>query len=534
MNFDLYLIGLPVVASMIGYSTNWIAIRMLFRPLEKKRLFGYRIPFTPGLIPKRKSEIAENIGQAVGEHLLTPEALKTRLEAPGVKDRLEGALEEWIVSFLESDYGSLREVLPDRAESNFEELSRGLIKKIKAWFQGFIAGDGLESLLRELIDTGLEELSEKKLGELAERWSYEEIYLKLEEILSGVAESEEIRTRVEEYWLGQLEGLRETEGKIGDYLGEDLKELVLSQVEKILPVLLRKGAEFLNRPKFRDRLKRLLVELLDEKLEGEFRDDSVWDQIKLGFLETVVLSQEEMKDKVEEMIDEGVPKLIELLEEEEFRKELTSSAVESLKKLMEKEVSELGWSETTTKRAASTLTKLSIGVIENEYVQSFVLESFITMLKSSEERKLGDIVELDREEEKEALARAITGYAMESLRSERVKKKLGRLLEEKFHELSEREIGKPSRWLEPEIIKPFAGVMVEELTGVVARQGADILSALDVKELVKGEVEGFSTVRVERLVLDVTGDQFRAITWFGAVIGFLVGVLQVVVVILGG
>ena len=59
-----------IVGSAIGYLTNWLAIRMLFRPLEEKRIFGFKIPFTPGLIPKERRRIASNIGEAVGKHLL--------------------------------------------------------------------------------------------------------------------------------------------------------------------------------------------------------------------------------------------------------------------------------------------------------------------------------------------------------------------------------------------------------------------------------------------------------------------------------
>ena len=43
-----------IVGSVIGYATNWLAIKMLFRPLREKRLLGVRLPFTPGLIPKEK------------------------------------------------------------------------------------------------------------------------------------------------------------------------------------------------------------------------------------------------------------------------------------------------------------------------------------------------------------------------------------------------------------------------------------------------------------------------------------------------
>lgn len=46
------LVSAPIVGGVIGYITNSLAIRMLFRPHYKKRMFGKRIPFTSGIIPK--------------------------------------------------------------------------------------------------------------------------------------------------------------------------------------------------------------------------------------------------------------------------------------------------------------------------------------------------------------------------------------------------------------------------------------------------------------------------------------------------
>ena len=56
---DLSYIMAPLLGGVIGYITNDIAIRMLFRPHTAKYVFGIHIPFTPGIIPKEKERIAE-------------------------------------------------------------------------------------------------------------------------------------------------------------------------------------------------------------------------------------------------------------------------------------------------------------------------------------------------------------------------------------------------------------------------------------------------------------------------------------------
>lgn len=70
MEYLHYLAG-PLIGAVIGYFTNYIAVKMLFHPHEEKRVFGKRLPFTPGVIPKNKPRLAHAIGEAVANVLLT-------------------------------------------------------------------------------------------------------------------------------------------------------------------------------------------------------------------------------------------------------------------------------------------------------------------------------------------------------------------------------------------------------------------------------------------------------------------------------
>ncbi|MBS3740280.1 DUF445 family protein [Candidatus Bipolaricaulota bacterium] len=534
MDFNYYFVLLPLVAGVIGYSTNWIAIRMLFRPLKEKRFFGCRVPFTPGLIPRRRDEIAENIGQAVGAHLLTPSALKQRLDSPGVKKRLEDALESWVMYFFQSELGSVMEIVPDKARPKLEKGFNVLADKMEGWLNDMLTGDSMEFFLRQMIRKGFNVLSQKEVGELVEHWSYREISLKLGSIISEFTDKEDTEELIEEFWIKKLDEISKKGGKLEDYLGEEIKQLLIGQVEANLPLLMKKGAELLDNPELRKRFKNLVLDSLDETFQREFNEDSVWDQVKRGFLETLILPEERLNEKVEEMIDRGVPRLIELAEREQVRQEVAASGVESVRKFLEKDLSEILSSDRVTKKSAKILTDISVATIQSEKVQSFILEVLMEVLKNSEGKKLDEFVELEPSEEKEALIRSISDYVIEILGSKEVQAELHRVLKKKLEGLSEKKIGKLSRWVDPGLITPFSGLVVEEIIGIVSRQGSEIMNALDVQEMVREEVDRFSTGEVERLVLEVTGDQFRAITWFGALIGFVIGIIQVLILVVGG
>jgi len=55
----------PLVGAIIGYFTNWLAIKMLFRPYKTIKFAGIALPFTPGLLPREKDKLAVSLGETV-------------------------------------------------------------------------------------------------------------------------------------------------------------------------------------------------------------------------------------------------------------------------------------------------------------------------------------------------------------------------------------------------------------------------------------------------------------------------------------
>lgn len=79
MNIEFsYLIG-SISGGIIGYFTNWLAVKMMFRPHQPKYIFGMKIPFTPGLIPKERGRLAEAVGSSISENLMNKEVLEKNL-----------------------------------------------------------------------------------------------------------------------------------------------------------------------------------------------------------------------------------------------------------------------------------------------------------------------------------------------------------------------------------------------------------------------------------------------------------------------
>ena len=165
-----YIIA-PLVGGVIGYVTNDIAIRMLFRPHTAKHIMGWRVPFTPGIIPKEKGRIAEAVGTAISNNLMSQEVLEKYLLSDHMVNRVRTSIEDFIakqkdnsetvVQFLEH-YLSHKEVamLADNVKEGLTrqmhdklsnpELGRQVAKTAMAYIAERMNAKGAEDILSEI------------------------------------------------------------------------------------------------------------------------------------------------------------------------------------------------------------------------------------------------------------------------------------------------------------------------------------------------------------------------------------------------
>lgn len=89
----------PVVGALIGWCTNWLAVKMIFRPREPRSILGFKVQ---GLLPRRRRELAEKVAATVERDLISIEeiqlAVKGLLQGDNVRTelrtRIDGLIDE--------------------------------------------------------------------------------------------------------------------------------------------------------------------------------------------------------------------------------------------------------------------------------------------------------------------------------------------------------------------------------------------------------------------------------------------------------
>ncbi|BAQ62771.1 Alr5253 protein [Geminocystis sp. NIES-3708] len=133
--YNWWQIALPPIAgSVIGYFTNDLAIKMLFRPYKPLFLFQKQLPFTPGLIPRNQERLAKRVSDTIMNSLLTPEELQKLAKRLLQTERVEGAI-LWLLQL------TLKQIKEDKEQKS---------AKILADILRDLFGDALPKLLKVL------------------------------------------------------------------------------------------------------------------------------------------------------------------------------------------------------------------------------------------------------------------------------------------------------------------------------------------------------------------------------------------------
>ena len=155
MNYS-YIIS-PVIGGIIGYSTNWIAVKMLFRPLKPIRIGKFTIPFTPGIIPRNKGRIAKSIGVAISDNLLTEETLQKYLLSEEMKQKIQKKIIETLNSIAENEMTSKDLISNYIEEASYSIFLENINDKITNSIYETIVNYNLGKLVAEQIEISAKE-----------------------------------------------------------------------------------------------------------------------------------------------------------------------------------------------------------------------------------------------------------------------------------------------------------------------------------------------------------------------------------------
>ena len=256
----------PLIGAVIGCFTNFIAIKMLFRPYREIRLFGLKLPFTPGMIPKRKKDVARAIGRVVNDNLLekddiaqtlTKESTVTKVReavmdyrvnipVPREGERTPGSVVADLVMKLDVKTVVSKEItefLQQKVMGSFlgkfigEKVLGDISDQIGEWVQYYLENDG-KDLIGRTIDREIGELADMRVEDILLKYN-----LNVEEIGEAIEKKYvEIVCQNYEKVIDEIDIAGLIEEKICAMDMAELEKLIFAVMKKELHAIVYLGA----------------------------------------------------------------------------------------------------------------------------------------------------------------------------------------------------------------------------------------------------------------------------------------------------
>ena len=155
---DLTIIAGPLIGAVIGYFTNYLAVKMLFRPRREIKIGSKTLPFTPGVIPKGKPRLARVIGRTVADTLVTGEDIRKSLLSDSMQEAVADKAESILQSRLQTAVCRLTRWDDKEYETTKEKVCDKLSQEIYETV--------LQMPLQEKISESMLRYAQEKLAEM--------------------------------------------------------------------------------------------------------------------------------------------------------------------------------------------------------------------------------------------------------------------------------------------------------------------------------------------------------------------------------
>ncbi|MGV1022221.1 DUF445 family protein [Clostridium perfringens] len=489
----IYIIG-ALIGAVIGYITNWLAIKMLFRPREAKYIFVMKLPFTPGLIPKEKSRIANKVGETVGTHLLNSDSLSKALKDDKIKAKFNEVAKEKINQVINSN-STLEESLKNTLGENYYALKGSMIDNIAKTILESIQEEEFKNKVKFYIVDSIKERLNKNPEKIIDFINSN----KFREVIINTLEEEKTRDIIGKALLKEVKSLEKEDLTIEEVIPENIKPYIEEYVKS---------------------QKDTLVDIIKNLL----RDDEVSHKIKSAINDNIpsivsmFLSGDVIYGKLVSLVDKS-------LSEEENKEYICDAALAFVHESMKKKVSDVinNVGEEKLQVISDALgDKISKKLNTEENIDSIIskLNCKISSFNSYEE-----IIKVLFNDYENILIDNIDSMISQIVNNNQLSGEISKIIEkvfDKFLQNSLNDICYNKQNLENSIMS----ILDNLYNDFVENKSAKVLEIVDISSIVEEQINAFEVDYAEEIIIGIANKELKAITWLGALLGGILGILS--------
>jgi len=504
----------PALGAIIGYVTNYLAIKMLFRPLTEKRILGIRIPLTPGIIPKQRKQLAESIGNMVSKNLLTSDTIKSHISSNRFKCEIQNNISSFSADILNKPLSYLN-------DKNLSLIYDFLEKFLNKALYTLLHAENFKHSLKKLIENIIDSISQKKIKDLTAKVEIKNVFVSyIIPFITG--------DKIKDWLYNEISAWMKDKLKNNTPLNEIIPKSIVDDImvgfgrffPDFLKILFNWLSLSVTKTSFEKQGRALLKNI--------FKKLNIFQQ----FVISVGQFDKTLDEKMPEIIDDVLSSLKKAAFNHVNQRNFMESSRKGILKWFKNGVFDLFYSRAIDiDEVPRVIVDKLFFILKSEKAKSFLINKIDDFIQQNKEKSIKEVFKNQfdiRVENISTFLHEVTSHFLEKEETARnISNVLGKMIIQLLSGLKDKcliEI----LGLDEELKEKLDLFLSEKLIAIIEGKLPDLIASLNVKLIVVNKINQLDVEDVERLLLMVIDKHLKWINIFGAVLGALIGCIQVI------
>jgi uncharacterized membrane protein YheB (UPF0754 family) len=492
---------------------------MLFHPYNPIKLFGITV-WPQGMIPRHRARLAESIGKAVGNELVSQETVFNALfETDFFQRKVEGFVTAYTDELLSTVYPSFIDALPASARAPVLDTISSLQYRLAEYITTLLKSEETAGAIERFVDRQVDELLERRLSDTVNDEAFDQVVRFIEERCQRLVSEEGFETKVRDFVGGRLDDLASSDMTLAEMFTPDTIAFIKDRINQQMPPIVHELADIATSPGTRKQIGALIKREVDEYYEH------------LSLFKKIFISRDRINREVDDLVNKTLPKRVEeYLRGEAFAQEAQTFLGTTIDNILARPLNGM-IGQIEPQRFEAIKTQVADRIIE--LARSPRLTNSISNYAGDALAKLGPqtlngLLKQLNPGSAAWVKKFLTNSLLSFVSREDTSRTINAILTSQVERLLIVPIGKLGDHLSAHSVKRATDTLVERITASARERLPAAIAEFDVGGLVRQKVLEYPIEKLEELILSVARHHLKTIELFGAAIGFFIGVGQAI------
>lgn len=513
--FELGMIVL--VATFHGYGAAWLAVRMLFRPHQPVKLFGLTV-WPQGMIPRHRERLAQTIGNAVGNELVSQDTVVNALFGTGFfRRKVESFVNTYTDELLNRNYTTFVDALPRPVRAPVLDAISALQMRVADHIADVLKSEETVEAVNNFIERRVDEILAQRLGDTVGEETFEQVLGFVESRFRVLVNERGFETKVRAFVSERVDALAHSQATLAEVLTPDAVAVVKERVDAQVPPIVRRLTEIATNRKTRTQMGALIKREVDDYYE------------QLSFFKKIFISRDRIHNEVDDLINKTLPRKVEeYLSGEAFEAQAEEFLNSTIDGVLARPVNELVGTVAPDKLELikDQVAGRILALVRSTELATSVSAYATDALQRLRPHSLRALLEHARPDSDEQLKRFLSKGLVGVLSREDTARTINAILSAQIERLLVAPIGRLADHVPEDKLRRASEALTDRITAAAEERLPAAINEFDIGGIVREKVSGYPVEKLEALVLSVAKQHLKTIELFGAAIGFVIGLMQ--------